>query len=138
MRSTLAKRVQFLLLKGASPEDVMDIERITPAVYGQAVASITRQSVDAAYAQQVLELELQRLDQLQQPHWEPALKGSYDALHAVLSIMKRRASYLGLDAPTQQPSANSFVDILASMSSHPAAAVTGKTITHEENPDVVN
>ena len=123
------RQVQDLLLRGAAPEDVQDLLGLTPSAYSTAVASITRRSVDAAYAAQVLELELARLDKLQSTYWEAAVSGAYEALAAVLSIMKRRASYLGLDAPTQtQTNTSSFVDVLASLSTHPAA----KTITIDE------
>lgn len=122
MSDPLHRRVQYLLLKGATAEDVQDILGLTPSAYANQVARITRSQVDAAYAARVLNLELDRLDVLQQAHWDAAATGSFDALHAVLAIMKRRASYLGLDAPTQQPTSSTFVDVLASMSSHPAAA----------------
>jgi hypothetical protein len=138
MPEPLHRRVQNLLLKGAAPEDVMDILGLTPSTYAAAIARITRLSVDAVYAQRVLELELQRLDVLQSSYWDQAVQGQFDALAAVLNIMRRRASYLGLDAPVQAQSANSsFVDVLASLSSHPAAQVQQQsppTLQHEETP----
>jgi hypothetical protein len=118
------KQVQSLLLKGAAPDDVMDILGITPTAYSNAVARITKLTVDAAYANEVLKIELARLDVLQGSYWDAAVQGGYDALKAVLEIMKRRAQYLGLDAPAQtNQSASSFVDVLASLSSHPAARI---------------
>jgi hypothetical protein len=130
MPEPLHRRVQFLLLKGAAPEDVQDILGISPSVYAQQIAKITRTQIDAVYAQRVLELELQRLDVLQSSYWDQAVQGQLDALAAVLNIMRRRASYLGLDAPTQAQSTSSFVDVLASLSSHP----TPIAIQREETP----
>lgn len=124
------KRVQLLLLKGAAPTDVMDILDITEAQYAAAIAKITRLQVDAVYAQRVLELELQRLDVLQTSYWDGAVSGQFDSLAAVLNIMQRRAKYLGLDAPTQtQANTSSFVDVLASLSSHPTPI-----LVQEETP----
>jgi hypothetical protein len=130
MPEPLHRRVQFLLLKGAAPEDVQDILGITPSVYAAQIAKITRTQIDAVYAQRILELELQRLDVLQSSYWDQAVAGQFDALAAVLNIMRRRASYLGLDAPTQtHQSTSSFVDVLASLSSHPVPV-----IQQEETP----
>jgi hypothetical protein len=132
------RQVQNLLLKGAAPDDVMDILGITPTVYSNAVARITRLTVDAAYAGEVLKIELARLDTLQQSYWDAAVQGGYDALKAVLEIMKRRAMYLGLDAPAQaNQSASSFVDVLASLSSHPAARAI-PTLEGEPQHDRIN
>ena len=125
MPEPLHRRVQSLLLKGAAPEDVMDILGLSLAVYAAAITKITRLQVDAVYAQRVLELELQRLDVLQSTYWDQAVSGQFDALAAVLNIMQRRAKYLGLDAPTQVHSqTSSFVDVLASLSSHPTPILT--------------
>jgi len=50
-------------------------------------------------ALEFLALELSRLDALQQAVWDQALRGDPKAVDAVLKIMDRRATYLGLNAP---------------------------------------
>ena len=52
-------------------------------------------------ADDVRELELGRLDKLLNAQWDKALAGDLGALQAVLRIMDRRATYLGLDAPVK-------------------------------------
>lgn len=47
------------------------------------------------------QLELERLDELQSRFWNKALAGDYLAADKVLSIMDRRAKYLGLHEPTR-------------------------------------
>ena len=48
-------------------------------------------------AAELLQLELERLDTLQQAAWVPALTGNQEAFRNVLRTMERRAKYLGLD-----------------------------------------
>jgi uncharacterized protein YegP (UPF0339 family) len=48
------------------------------------------------------EMELMRLERLQQGVWPAAIKGDHGAVDRVLRIMERRAKLLGLDAPVKQ------------------------------------
>lgn len=50
-------------------------------------------------ADQVRAMEVARLDQLMQAHWQQALDGDIKHTTIVLDIMRRRANLLGLDAP---------------------------------------
>jgi hypothetical protein len=50
-------------------------------------------------AEDVRELELQRLDQMLLGLWADAKAGKWHAIDRVLKIMERRSAYLGLDAP---------------------------------------
>jgi AcrR family transcriptional regulator len=50
-------------------------------------------------AEETLNLELERLDTMQQPLWPSASRGNLKSQAAVLRLMERRAAYLGLDAP---------------------------------------
>lgn len=52
-------------------------------------------------AKGVLQMELDRLDQLQFAHFRQAVKGDGAATDRVLKIMDRRAKLLGLDAPSK-------------------------------------
>ena len=53
-------------------------------------------------AEDVRELEIQRLDALLLALWPQASKGNQGAVDRVLRIMERRSKLLGLDAPTRQ------------------------------------
>lgn len=55
----------------------------------------------AESAQDMLRLELRRLNELQQAFYRDALQGDTDAFDRVLKAMKRRAKYLGLDEPDE-------------------------------------
>lgn len=46
-------------------------------------------------------MEMARLDRLQQGLWPLALNGNQGAIDRILRIMERRAKLLGIDAPTQ-------------------------------------
>ena len=50
-------------------------------------------------AAEVLRLELERLDQMFQAIWPAATAGDKDAINQVLTIMRRRAALMGLEAP---------------------------------------
>lgn len=52
-------------------------------------------------ADEMREVELDRLDRLQAAVWGSASKGDVKAVDSVLKIMDRRARLLGLDAPTR-------------------------------------
>lgn len=57
--------------------------------------------ITAEPAQDVRQLELERLDALLLGLWPQARKGNQGAVDRVLRIMERRAKLLGLDAPTK-------------------------------------
>lgn len=50
-------------------------------------------------AQELRELDLQRLDQLGFAVWQRAIGGDTDAIHAALRILAQRAKLLGLEIP---------------------------------------
>lgn len=60
------------------------------------------ESIPREAAEDVRELELSRLDTMSRALWEKAAKGDGFAIERMLKIMKRRAEYLGLDAPKKQ------------------------------------
>jgi hypothetical protein len=47
------------------------------------------------------DLELDRLDTLQQTYWQPAVQGNLRAADFILRVIDKRAKILGLDAPTK-------------------------------------
>ena len=52
--------------------------------------------------QDVVDMELERLDQLYRLAMNAAVAGDTDAISKCLAIMQRRAKYLGLDAPEKK------------------------------------
>lgn len=52
-------------------------------------------------AENVLKMELERLDKMLLGMWKKAAAGDLQALDRALKIQDRRARYLGLDAPTK-------------------------------------
>ena len=52
-------------------------------------------------ADEMRELELDRLDTLQQTYWQPAVNGNIRAADFILRVIDKRAKILGLDAPTK-------------------------------------
>ncbi len=55
--------------------------------------------IPRAEAEEVLDIELQRLEKLWLAAYPKARTGDLAAIHVALKIMERRAKYLGLDAP---------------------------------------
>jgi hypothetical protein len=53
------------------------------------------------HALKLRDLELSRLDRMQVAIWEDALRGDLRAIDRVLSIQRRRADLIGLDAPKE-------------------------------------
>lgn len=51
--------------------------------------------------EELIDIELARLDELLDGVWEKAISGNDKAINAVMQIMARRAKYLGLDSATQ-------------------------------------
>lgn len=66
-------------------------------------------------ADQVLELELARLDRMQQRHFLQAASGDRAATHTVLKIMDRRARYLSLDNPKMTDAVAEGTTLLAAL-----------------------
>lgn len=52
-------------------------------------------------AQDMLRMELRRLNKLQRSMWHKAMNGDESAVDRVLKVMERRANYLGLDEPDE-------------------------------------
>ena len=63
------------------------------AAYKRAVKRVLKEPVE-----EVLEIELDRLDRLQVAVWPRAMKGDDRAINTILRLMERRAKLLGLDA----------------------------------------
>lgn len=53
-------------------------------------------------ADEVRQIELERLDKMHRALWPQAIRGEHGAIDRVLRIMERRAKLIGLDAPAKQ------------------------------------
>ena len=58
-------------------------------------------ALKAKRAEQVLEIELSRLDRLTQAMWPKAIQGNTSAVGMLVRLAERRHKLLGLDAPTK-------------------------------------
>lgn len=95
------KRQQALDLRAAGATYEQIAQQLGYANKGgawKAVEALLAQT-RAEKAEQVMELELHRLDQMQLGLWAQARAGNNQAVDRVLKIMDRRAKYLNLDHP---------------------------------------
>lgn len=94
------RRRQALQLRkaGASYEQIADQLGFANRAAARKAVVTELDRVVKEPAQEVLTMELQRLDQLLVGLWPRAIKGENGAVDRVLKIMERRAKYLGLDA----------------------------------------
>ena len=100
MLLAIDKRVQALALRKAG----VGFERIgqqlgcaTSTAYQSVMKAI--QDILQEPAEEVLKLELERLDSMLLGLWERARNGDYQAVATALKVEERRAKLLGLDAP---------------------------------------
>lgn len=100
----LEQEVLKLRLAGASFALIArNLDRSVGGVHKACMRALERQIKEISEdADAVLALELQRLDSMLLGAWPKAVAGDLSAVDRVLRIMKRRARYLGLDAPVRR------------------------------------
>jgi hypothetical protein len=100
-RVKVRRRDALLLRQAGAGYD--EIARLLHCSRTTARHHVTRALKDARRdpAEQLLRLELDRLDRLQLSVWQKALAGDVEAMDRVLLVMGRRAKLLGLDAPSR-------------------------------------
>lgn len=106
-----AQRTRTILqyrVMGATLQQIADKFDLTPGRVHQIIAAAV-EALPKQAAEDVKRLELERLDAMQFALWPAALKGDIGAITTVLSIMTRRARYLGLDEPEQPGSGEAAV-----------------------------
>lgn len=86
---------------GYSYDQIAEHFETTPASARGLVKSAMEQAIKEP-GQEVIDLELQRLDQLYRLAFAAAANGDTDAITKCLAIQQRRAKYLGLDAPEKK------------------------------------
>jgi hypothetical protein len=94
--AVLALRVQSLTWRSIAEQTGYSSGSGALKAYMRAIKRQQKEPTEAA-----LYMELERLDELQEVYWEPAMQGNMRAGEFVLRIMDRRAKFLGLDAPTK-------------------------------------
>lgn len=87
------------LLRGATYQDIAEEIGMSTGTVCNDVQAILAQwrNQQADLVDDYFRLELQRLDKMMEGIWEKAITGNMRAIDAVLSIMRRRAKFLGLD-----------------------------------------
>lgn len=86
---------------GYSYEQIAEHFETTPS----SIRGIVKTAMENAIrepGQEVIDLEVARLDQLYSLAFKAAVDGDTDAISKCLSVMQRRAKYLGLDAPEKK------------------------------------
>lgn len=86
-----------LRLTGASYREIETLTKI-PRSTAQKMAEDAVDDIKRETAEQVVSLELARLDRLLRGVWTDAIDGDVKAIGSALKIMERRAKYLNLDA----------------------------------------
>jgi hypothetical protein len=86
---------------GYSYEQIGEHFETTPAAARGLVKSAMENAIREP-GQEVIDLEITRLDQLYRAAFNAVTEGDTDAVTKCLAIMQRRAKYLGLDAPEKK------------------------------------
>ena len=86
---------------GYSYEQIAEHFETSPASIRGLVKLALNKSIQEP-GQEVIDLELQRLDQLYRVAFNQAAKGDVGAINQCLAVMQRRTKYLGLDAPDKK------------------------------------
>ena len=88
---------------GLSYRQIAEVMNISHVAVGDAIKRAIKKTREAAMddAADIVELELQRLDELLTICWPLARKGDLFAIDRVLKISERRSKLLGLDAATK-------------------------------------
>lgn len=98
-----SRRIVNLFIAGARPDEIartMNLSVETVYRERRAALEVIAPLRDKA-ADELREVELQRLDRLQRAHWTQALEGNVGSSKIVLACIDRRAKMLGLDAPVK-------------------------------------
>lgn len=99
------REVLALRMAGATYVQIAEKLGITPSgAYRVAARVLERLKAEAnEQAEELRQVEADRLDALQLAVWPLATRGNLGAVDRVLRIMARRADLLGLDAPARAP-----------------------------------
>jgi hypothetical protein len=94
------REIVELRIEGFTWRQIAERIEMSPAgalkAYNRAMVRTLKPATD-----ELRELELDRLDTLQQTYWQPAVQGNMRAADFILRVIDKRAKLLGLDAPTK-------------------------------------
>jgi len=74
--------------------------------------------VDHEQRQEALQMELARLDTLQESYWDAAVTGDLQSFDRVLKVMVHRAKLLGLDTTTDSKTTNTTIVVTGDTSQY--------------------
>lgn len=109
-KAQLSKKAYQMRMAGIKWWDIAEELQISEAAARKSVAERIEEvseMVDYYEKREILSLELDRLDALQAALWPEAMEGKVSAVTAVLSVMDRRAKWLGFAEPQEQQSVTS-------------------------------
>ncbi|GAB2918582.1 hypothetical protein ACFMQL_20475 [Nonomuraea fastidiosa] len=96
------RRYQALQMRIAGVSHAVIAQRLgysSPAVVGKDITAALKKAAkaEAMAAEELLHLEINRLDRMMASIWPKVLKGEVNAVEAALKIVNKRANLLGLD-----------------------------------------
>jgi hypothetical protein len=94
------KQIIELRIEGFTWRQIAEQTQMSPAGALKAYNRAMIRTLKPA-SEELRELELDRLDTLQQTYWQPAVNGNLRAADFILRVIDKRAKILGLDAPTK-------------------------------------
>lgn len=100
------RRTKLIQMRLAGVDYITIAERLdysSPNAARKDFTRVMRETLDlqAEAAEELRNVELQRLDRLQAAAWADAVKGNLRAIETVLKVIDRRCRLLGLDSPLQ-------------------------------------
>lgn len=95
------ERVYAMRLTGKSLSYIAQAEGVSKTTVFNDIEAVIKAKTEVP-AQQVREMELDRLDLLLDKLMPRVEQGDVQAIQTALKVMDRRAKFLGLDAPTKQ------------------------------------
>lgn len=130
------KEALRLRLEGNNQSQVAEIMGVNVSTVSRYIAQAIR-DVPRENAEELIELELQRLDEMLKGIWNDATHGDTWKIDRALSIMERRAKYLGLDNFIKPDSSKDARSALQNFLGDVKAAVEAAETTpdDEDEPD---
>lgn len=103
MPAPVNKDLEILALRiqGLSQKSIANKLDINASTVSRSIKRLTKESVTPEVVDQLVLVELERLDKLTAAVWNNAMSGDDKAVNTALRIMERRARLMGLDAPVR-------------------------------------
>jgi DNA-binding CsgD family transcriptional regulator len=140
MALTTERQTYLLKLRrhGKSVTEIADMLDITPSAVGSALKGAYSKLHMEHEAIEARDLELSRLDEMQDSFYEVATAGDPKAAEVVFKAMDRRAKLLGLDAPEKKQVETAFTigwlddDKPTTVDAHPDVPGSGDSGDHAD------